>query len=230
MDEDKAGTAPAEQATAGEKPSVAGPASRMGGDAWRGDGDGQARGDIRRQAGETVEQARGMVGQLFGDVRHAAEEMLEERKERAAEGVHGFAEALRRTAGNLRGENETVARYAERAAETVDRFSESVRGRRFGEMIAELDDFARRQPTLFLIGAVAAGFIAGRFMAGSAEREPERWRHGRGVGSERGRFETETVRYGDFGARRSEPRTAGYGNDPAGPRTGFGELGTKGTA
>jgi len=222
MDEEKAGTAPAEQATAGEKPSVAGPASSTGGGTWRGDGDGQARGEIRRQAGEAVEEARGVVGQLFGDVRHAAEEMLEERKDRAAQSVHGFAEALRRTADNLRGENETVARYAERAAETVDRFSETLHGRRFGEMVAELDELARRQPALFLIGAVAAGFVAGRFMAGSAEREPERWR--------RGRLERETVRYGDFGARGGEPRTAGYGSEPAEPRSGLGELGTKGTA
>jgi hypothetical protein len=151
-----------ESAASGDKPG-----SFVGGE---GDGHG-------RRAEENLERGRGMVNQLFGDMRHAAEEMVEQRKERAAEGVAGFADALRRTAGNLRGENETIARYAERAADRVEQLSETVRERHLGEIIAEVDEFARRQPTLFLIGALVAGFIAGRFVAASSERAEERdWR------------------------------------------------------
>jgi hypothetical protein len=186
---------------AGDKPPVSGPASGMGGGTYRGDGNGHRRHTLGGEAEEAIDKTRGVVNQLFGDVRNAAEEMLEERKERAAESVHGVADALRRTAGNLKGENEAIARYAEQAADTVARFSDTVRGRRLGDMVADLDDFARRQPTLFLIGAVAAGFIAGRFMAASAEREESAWRQesrSTGVG------ETPTAGYGrggNFGTR-----------------------------
>jgi hypothetical protein len=192
-------------AMGGDKPPVSGPAAGMGGGAHRG-GNGHRGHTLGDRAEEAMEQTRGMVGQMFGDVRNAAEEMLEERKERAAESVQGVADALRRTAGNLKSENETIARYAEQAAETVARFSDTVRERRLGDMVADLDDFARRQPTLFLVGAVAAGFIAGRFMAASAEREAEAsWR----------------------AERRAEERRAGL----AEPRTaGYGDFRTKGTA
>jgi hypothetical protein len=187
---------------AGDKPPLHGPGSGMGGGP-RGNGDGYGQDELRAGAEDVMETTRGMVGQLFGDVRSAAEEMLEERKGRAAESVQGVAEALRRTADNI--ENETIARYAEQAADTVARFSETVRERRLGEMIADLDDFARRQPMLFLVGAVAAGFIAGRFMAASAERaEAEAWE-----GAERR-------------PRTGRTRTAGYGRG--------GDFGTKGNA
>jgi hypothetical protein len=182
MDEDKTTAAMAR-----ENPSVAGPGS----------GGGAVRARVEDAAEDAVETTRGMAHQLFGDVRNAAEEMLEERKERAAESVHGVADALRRTAGDLKGENETMARYAERAAETVERFSSTVRERRLGDMIGELDDLARRQPTLFLVGAIAAGFITGRFLAASAEREEPSWRVAR--------------RDAGTGHRTAESPTAGYG-------------------
>ena len=191
MDEDKTTAAMAR-----EKPSVAGPVS----------GGGEHRTTVGASAEDAIETTRGMAHQLFGDVRNAAEEMLEERKERAAESVHGVADALRRTAGDLRGENEAIARYAERAADTVERFSSTVRERRFGDMIADLDDFARRQPTLFLVGAIAAGFVTGRFLAATAEREEPSWRvarHDTGMGH---RHES------DMGQRMSETPTAGYGS------------------
>jgi hypothetical protein len=162
-------------ATAGDKPPMGGPGSGMGGGPrTNGNGHGghhHERHGVGSDAGmHGIEDPRGMAGQLFGDMRHAAEEMLEERKERAAETVQGVAQALRRTAANLESENDLIARYAEQAAETVERFSETVRQRRLGDMLADLDDFARRQPTLFLVGAVAAGFVVGRFVAASADR------------------------------------------------------------
>jgi hypothetical protein len=183
-------------------------AATMSGDKpLSGGGAGNGHRQLGEKAKETAEhaigQTRGMAHQLFGDVREAAEEMLDERKERAADSVHGVADALRRTAGNLKGENEAIARYAEQAADTVARFSDTVRERRFGDMIADLDDFARRQPTLFLVGAVAAGFIAGRFMAASAERQEPAWRVARRKADRHraGPAAPSTAGYGDFGAR-----------------------------
>jgi hypothetical protein len=131
-------------------------------------------------------------------VRHAAEGLLDEQKDRAVDAVHGVAQALRRTAEGLEGENEALARYAEQAADQVERFTESFRERHLGDIVSDLDDFARRQPTMFLIGAVAAGFVVGRFMASSAERsqaEPTQIANRRRASGE----------------RRSGPRTAGYG-------------------
>ena len=180
--------------TAGDKPvsasgTMAGPGYEHGQKGFQGatGGTGGTSGAYGRESGPLhssthqgnghpagyVGEAKNMAGQIFGDVRDAAEQMLEERKGRAADQVQGVAQALRRTAEGVKGENDLVGRYAQQAADTVERFADTVRDRRIGDLVAELDDFARRSPTLFLLGAVAAGFVVGRFMASSGERQPQ---------------------------------------------------------
>jgi hypothetical protein len=160
---------------------------------------GAAAEQARDYAGQAVEQARGMAGQLANDVREVAESLLDEQKERALGHVTGVADALRKTAEGLGEHNEMAGRYAEQAAHQVERFAESMRDRSLGDLVADIDDFARRQPTMFLVGAVAIGFVVGRFMAASADRNRADW-------------EGDRARVG--GPRRS--RAAGYGAAGAG--------------
>jgi hypothetical protein len=166
----------------------------------RGVGDvaGAAAEQARDYAGQAVEQARGMAGQLVQDVREVAESLIDEQKERAAGHVTGVAEALRKTAEGLGEHNEVVGRYAEQAADQVERFAEGIRDRNLGDLIADVDDFARRQPTMFLVGAVALGFVVGRFMAASSERT--RREHVR-----------DYARQGTPRPSGTRTRTAGYG-------------------
>jgi ElaB/YqjD/DUF883 family membrane-anchored ribosome-binding protein len=89
-----------------------------------------------------------------------------------AAAVHGVADMLRRTADTLEHENNAAAaRYAGRVAAQIDRFSTVVREREIGEMVASTEDFARRQPALFIAGAVAAGFVIGRLLARPPRRD-----------------------------------------------------------
>jgi ElaB/YqjD/DUF883 family membrane-anchored ribosome-binding protein len=124
----------------------------------------------RHAAEEMVGTARRGAARVGEQLREAAQAALREQKDRAADTVHGLAEALRRTAGSFeREENRAIARYAEQAAAQVDRFSETVRAREIGDLLAEAEDFARRQPSLFLAGAVATGFVIGRILARPGE-------------------------------------------------------------
>jgi hypothetical protein len=126
---------------------------------------GAAR-DIGAQAGAASAAAQREVGRLGEQMRDAAASLIDEQKERMAMAVHGIADMLRRTADTLERENNaTAAHYADRAAAQVDRLSETVRNRELGEMVASTEAFARRQPALFIAGAVAAGFVLGRLLA-----------------------------------------------------------------
>jgi hypothetical protein len=133
---------------------------------------------ISAMAERTAETARGIASDFVGEVKDAANALLNEQKDRAAETVGNVASALRQTAQQLHEENPAVARYAERAADRVDLFSDAVRERPLGEMIGDIDGFARRSPAVFLVGAVAAGFLVGRVIAASSERRPEAAAHG----------------------------------------------------
>ncbi|HEX7967400.1 MAG TPA: hypothetical protein VF502_04215 [Stellaceae bacterium] len=120
----------------------------------------------KAQAGAAGEAATHEVRRLGEQMREAAQSLLHEQQERLAEAVHGLAEALRRTADTLERENnDTVAHYAEQAADQIDRLSETVRRRDFREVLESTQDFARRQPALFIAGAVAAGFVIGRLLS-----------------------------------------------------------------
>jgi hypothetical protein len=108
---------------------------------------------------------------LADELRSAATSLLEDQKGRAAELVHGLAAALKGAARSFEHEQQKFcAHYTDEAAEQIERFSETMRGRSFKDLIAEVDAAARRQPQLFLLGAVAAGLVAGRVIASASGR------------------------------------------------------------
>jgi ElaB/YqjD/DUF883 family membrane-anchored ribosome-binding protein len=106
-----------------------------------------------------------VVAEFVDAARSAAESLLQEQKSQVAERVSGVAEALRSAGESLdRSQNRVIARYVEQAAEQVEDLSRTLRNRRWNELLADTEDLARRQPTLFVLGAVATGFVLGRLL------------------------------------------------------------------
>jgi len=113
-----------------------------------------------------LERARAIVAEFACATKSAVLSLVNGQKQCAAQQVGGAAEAVRAAARSLeRSQSPTGARYADRAAEQIEELSRSLRARRWGEIIGEVESVARRQPVLFVIGAVAAGFLAGRFLS-----------------------------------------------------------------
>jgi hypothetical protein len=66
------------------------------------------------------------------------------------------AESLKSAARPLdESQSRVIARYLEQGAMQVDSFSRRMRERHWGELVADTQDFAQRQPTWFVLGAVA---------------------------------------------------------------------------
>lgn len=117
-------------------------------------------------SGRTAAAGKESARRLGDQMRDAMSSLIEEQKDRMAAAVHGLAQTLRQTAETLeRDAKPSAAQYADQAAAQMDRFSARVRDQRWQEMVAQLEGFARRQPQLFLTGAVAAGFVVGRLLA-----------------------------------------------------------------
>jgi hypothetical protein len=113
-----------------------------------------------------LERAKAIVAEFACATQSAILSLANEQKQRAAQQVGGAAEAVRAAARSLeRSQSPTIARYADRAAEQIDELSRSLRARRWGEIIGDVEGVARQRPALFVIAAVAAGFLAGRFLA-----------------------------------------------------------------
>jgi hypothetical protein len=114
---------------------------------------------VQEKAGEVVDQAREQTTSQLGT-----------QKDRAADVATQVASALRHTAGELRKNDQpTVGQYADKAADQVERFGGYLQGREVGEIVDEVESFARRHPTAFIGGAVVLGFFTARFFRSSAQ-------------------------------------------------------------
>ncbi len=125
----------------------------------------------REREEQGSERAKTILSELLDAARSAAETILEDQKLRTAERVSGMAEAVRCAAQSLdRSENRAIARYADQAADRIEDLSGLIRERQWSEIVADTEDLARRQPTLFALGAAAIGFLAGRLLAVPTDR------------------------------------------------------------
>jgi len=143
---------------------------------------GSAADELRSTADEIVDAAKEKASELKQEV-HAATEQAKEQvrsaathqKDAAARQMDGFAHALMAASDDLRGRGqEFAAEYVREAASGLERASDAVRERDLDEIIANVEDFARRQPVAFLGGAVVAGFGIARLMRSSADRRLSR--------------------------------------------------------
>jgi len=123
-------------------------------------------------ATDVVDQVKETASNLVDQAKEQAAPRIDSQKDRVVDRLNGTAHALRRTSQTLREqEDEGVARYAEQVAERAERLATYVRERDLGEIVEEVEDFARRQPVLFLGGSFALGLLATRFLRSTRRRE-----------------------------------------------------------
>ena len=121
-----------------------------------------------------------VVTEFLDAARSAAESLLQEQKRQIAGRVSGIARALQSATQPLHeSQNHVIAGYLEEAAAQVHSLSRRMHERHWGELVADTEDFARRQPTWFLLGGVAAGFVLGRLLWASTGRPQDAARSSR---------------------------------------------------
>ncbi len=139
------------------------------------EGMGQMKNDLAQKSGEVVDQARQQTGQVVEQVRGNAFQMMDQQKGKAADGLGSVAQALHQTGDSLQGgEQGALGQYAHRAADTIDQISEQLRTKSVDQLLSEAEQFARREPEVFLGGAVLLGLLASRFLKASSRRSQMR--------------------------------------------------------
>jgi hypothetical protein len=136
----------------------------------------------RSATDEILDVGKEKASELKQEVHKATEQAKEQvrsaathQKDAAARQMGGFAHALMAAADDLRGQGQAFAAdYMREAASGLERASDAVRERDLDQIMANVEDFARRQPVAFIGGAVVAGFGIARLMRSSAERRRSR--------------------------------------------------------
>jgi ElaB/YqjD/DUF883 family membrane-anchored ribosome-binding protein len=130
-------------------------------------GSGESLGTAAAEAGEQVQQ---QVGNLTEQVRQQANTQLMSQKEKAVETLDTVALLLHQAGEHAHQQDKAMlADYVDKAADQVGQWSETLRDRELTDIVDETKEFARRQPMLFVGGALAAGFLGARFLRSSSQ-------------------------------------------------------------
>src|SRR6476620_11259960 len=97
---------------------------------------------------------------------------MNEQKSAGADYLGRLAQSVQRAAGEFQSDVPQAAQYIRQAAGQIEAVANAVRQRDMRELVGEVREFARRQPTLFFGGAVILGFAALRFFKSSSPSGP----------------------------------------------------------
>ncbi|MDB4941152.1 MAG: hypothetical protein JWP97_686 [Labilithrix sp.] len=158
------------------------------------------------QEKSVVDQAKQAVGHVASDVANQAREQIdaqfEARREKAVDTIGDIASALRGTGEKLKGVG-PLGDVAGRAADGMDKVSDFFDGKQIGDVVRDVERFARREPALFVGAAFALGIIGGRFLKSSAHRGGEASSLEGDYGPSTYRDSRNTYEYGSSGGRAS---------------------------
>jgi hypothetical protein len=125
--------------------------------------------EMKEGAGRVAEKARDAGSRLAGRAREQANRLVDERRDRAATSLDSLSGVLRDNAGRLRGEQSFFGDYAETAAERVDRLARYLREGDPEKFYADVEDYARRRPEIFMGGMFVTGLLLARFLKSSSD-------------------------------------------------------------
>ena len=116
-------------------------------------------------SGTTQDKGTGIADQL----RTKASGALSEQKSRATQGLESVVEAIRQTGQKLGEGNSGVAGYVNNAADSLQRWKDTLDRKDIGEIVEDVQRFGRRQPALFVGLSFGAGLLGARFLKSSSE-------------------------------------------------------------
>lgn len=130
---------------------------------------GTAKEEAANVAGTAAQEARGVVNEAVRQVSDQLGDQAVTQRDRLSETLRTFGDDLEKM---VAGEGPGSGMAADLVREVSDRarsFGTHLQDREPGRLVDDARDFARRRPGTFLIGALAAGVVAGRLFRATAD-------------------------------------------------------------
>jgi ElaB/YqjD/DUF883 family membrane-anchored ribosome-binding protein len=168
--------------------------------------------DAQAKATEVAERAQEKAHQAAGQVQDRLREQLDQRSSQAATQITEQASDLRSVGKSLREEGkEGPAKAADQLARYAERVGGYLRDKDSHALLADAEDFGRRQPWAIAVGGIVLGFAASRFLKASSSQRY----HGRTtVPRPNGVYSASTPSAGIGMGERSQPSSPGLGAGP----------------
>lgn len=185
---------------------------------------GQAQQKAQEVASQAQDKAREAAGQARGRVR----DQVDERSTQVGQQVKTNASDVRSVAEELRNQGkDTPAKYAEQAADRVERVGGYLENSDGDKILRDVEDFGRSNPWAVAAGGLFLGFAASRVLKASSS---QRYQSSRSDFANRGEYRSPALTERSEGARfgregLSESELSGVGGASTGSLgTGQGAL------
>lgn len=118
--------------------------------------------------GEAKERARQTADEVKDAAQHQVEGLFNQQKEAAAEQAEKLSTVFRKMAEEFDAQDQSYfSGYANNIARCTDSLSQRLREKDLGSLMSQAQAYSRRQPAVFIGGAVAVGFLLARFLRSS---------------------------------------------------------------
>ncbi|MGC3874712.1 hypothetical protein ACPF7Z_15730 [Halomonas sp. GXIMD04776] len=122
--------------------------------------------DMKEKGRQTADEVRDAA-------RAQAEGMFDHQKGVAADQAESLSTVFRKMAKEFEAQDQRYfSGYANNIARATDAISQRLREQNLDTLMYQLQDYSRRQPAVFLGGAIAAGFFLARFLNSSQQHSP----------------------------------------------------------
>ncbi len=123
--------------------------------------------EAKQQARHLTNEARGQVRNLVEQSRHELREHASAQASRAAASMQSLSDQLSALADGRTEEAGDLVDYVAQGGEKIGEYARRLQDGGVDSVVGDARGFARRRPGLFLLGALAAGFAAGRLIRGA---------------------------------------------------------------
>lgn len=137
-------------------------------------GDAKAAKDIYKQAKDSTGE---VAGKIYDSAAKTASSKIDEQKSNLASNLAGVADSIRQIGDSFSDEKQPtgVAKltsdYSSTLADKVEQASSYLEDKDLSQLMNDVEDFAHRNPALFLGGAFALGIVAARFLKSSSSNQ-----------------------------------------------------------
>jgi methyl-accepting chemotaxis protein len=128
--------------------------------------------DLTRAAKDNAAQIGNTAREFASSAQEKVGEAVGQRKSIGADYIGSIAQATQQAAMAFDNDLPQAAQYIRQASEKMQGVADTVRERDVRELVGDVQDFARQQPTLFFGGAVILGFAALRFLKSTPPKQP----------------------------------------------------------
>lgn len=125
--------------------------------------------DAKHEAGRVADEAKQQGRELMGETKDRLRQEADRQTGRTASGLKSVSGELRSMADSSEQPESGVATWVRRGADEIESFASRLDRDGIEGVARDLGDFARRNPTTFLVTTFGAGLLAGRLMKNTGE-------------------------------------------------------------